>query len=66
MNDAIWSNMDGYRECHTESSKLDREGEISHNLPYTWNLRKNDTYELTSKTERLADLENELIVVRKG
>ena len=43
-------------------SKSDREGEISHAIPYMWNIKKNDTNELTCKTERLTDLENELMV----
>ena len=51
MNDAIWSNMDGHRECHTESSKFDREGEISCDIPYMWNLKRNYTNELIYKTD---------------
>ena len=30
----------------------DREGEISYDIPYMWNLKRNDTNELTFKTER--------------
>ena len=26
-------------ECHTEWSKSDREGEISYDIPYMWNLK---------------------------
>ena len=33
-NNAICSNMDGHRECHTEWSQSDREGEISYDIPY--------------------------------
>ena len=51
-NNAICSNMDGLRDCHTEWSKSDREGEILYNIPYIWNLKRNDTNELTYKTER--------------
>ena len=29
-----------------------------------WNLKRNDTNEFTYKTERLTDLENELMVAR--
>ena len=32
--------------------KLDREGEISYDIPYMWNLKRNDTNELTYKTGR--------------
>ena len=36
--------------------------ELSQDLPYMWNLKRNDTNELTK--QRLTDLENELIVAR--
>ena len=49
MNNAICSNMNGPRECHTEWSKSDRE--ISHDIPYMQNLKRNDTNELIYKTE---------------
>ena len=42
--------MDGPRECHTKGSKSDR-GEISHDIPYMWNPKRNDTNDLTYKTE---------------
>ena len=29
-----------------------REGEVSYDIPYMWNLKGNDTNELTHKTER--------------
>ena len=32
-NNAICSNMDGPRDCHTEWSKTEREGEVSHDIP---------------------------------
>ena len=32
--------------------KSDREGEISYGIPCMWNLKINDTNELTYKTER--------------
>ena len=41
-----------------------REGEILYDIPYMWNLKRNDTNELTSKTERDSDLENELMVAQ--
>ena len=50
-NNAICSNMDGPRDCHNEWSKSDREGQISHNITYMWNLKKSGTNELIYKTE---------------
>ena len=35
---AICGNMDGPRDCHTERSKSDREGEILYDIPYMYNL----------------------------
>ena len=42
--------MDGSRQRHTEWSKSDKE-EISFDIPYMWNLKRNDTKELTYETE---------------
>ena len=50
-NNAICCNIDGHRECHTEWSKSDREGEISYDIPYTWNLKRNTTKKLAYKIE---------------
>ena len=40
QNNAICSNMDGPRDCHTEWGKLDRERQISYGIAYMWNLKK--------------------------
>ena len=47
--------MDGPSECHTEWSKSDREEELSYDISHMWNLKRNDTNELTKqkKTHRL-------------
>ena len=58
--------MDGTRECHTKSSKSDREGKISYDLPYMWNLKGNDRNEFTYKTERDSQTQNELMVAGVG
>ena len=51
QNNAICSNMDGPRDCHTKWSKSDRERQI-YDIAYMWNLkRKNGTNELTYKRE---------------
>ena len=38
QNNAICSNMDGPRDCHTERSKSDTTDE--HHIAYIWNLKK--------------------------
>ena len=47
------SNIDRSRDYHTECSKSDREGQISYDATYMWNLKflKSDTNELIQKTE---------------
>jgi len=49
-NNAIWCNIDGSRDCHTEWNKSEREGQISYAITYMWNL-KYDTKELICKIE---------------
>ena len=56
--------MDGSRECHTEKNKSDRE-ETPYDVPSMWNLKRNDTNELTYKTNKPTDLENELILCQR-
>ena len=51
-------------QCHTEWSMSDR-GEISHDIPYMWNIKRNDTkWTYLQNRKRLIDLENTLIVAR--
>ena len=47
---AVCSDMDGSRVCHTERSKSDTEKQI-HDITYMWNLKLKDTNELIYKTE---------------
>ena len=42
--------MDGPRDYHTKWSKSDREKQISNDVTYMWNLKK-ETNELIYKTE---------------
>ena len=44
--------MDGPRECCTEWNKSAREGDILYDISHMWNLKRNDTNDLTYKTER--------------
>ena len=43
--------MDGPGDNHTKWSKSDRERQISYDITYMQNLKKNDTNELIYKTE---------------
>ena len=38
--------MDGSTSVILREVKSDREGEVSHDIPYMWNLKTNDTNEL--------------------
>ena len=49
-NNDICSNMDGPRDSHTKWSKSDGERQISYDITYMWNLKK-DTNEYFYKTE---------------
>ena len=41
--------MNGPRDCHAEGSKS--EGEVSYDIPYMWNLKRNDANELAKQKE---------------
>ena len=44
--DFICSNINEPRDCHTEWSKWDQEGEISYDISYMWIIKRNYTNEL--------------------
>ena len=44
--------MDGPVDRHTEWGKSDRGGEASYDIPYTWNLKRNDMSKIAYQTER--------------
>ena len=50
-NNAICSNRDKPRDCHTEWSKPNSKGEILYDIPYMWNLKRDDINEHIYKTE---------------
>ena len=57
-----WMNLESVMQ-----SKLNREGEISYDIYYMWNLKRNDANELNLQNrKRLTDLENELNGCRRG
>ena len=43
--------MDGARDCHPDGSSLDREGELSYDIRYLSNLKRNDISALIYETE---------------
>ena len=56
--------MDGPRDYHIKWSKSDRE--ISYDITYMWDLKKNDSNELIYKTEiDSTDIENKLMVTKE-
>ena len=56
-NNAIYSNEDGPRACHTKWDKLDRERQI-YGITYMWNLKKWYKWACLQKRNRLTDIEN--------
>ena len=50
-NNAVCSDMDRSGSYHTEWSKLERGGQISHEIACMWNLKRNGACELIYKTE---------------
>ena len=61
----ICRNLDGPRDGHTERSKSDREGEMSHDFPYMWDRKEIIQVNLQNR-KRLTDLENKLMVAGRG
>ena len=56
-NNAICSNVDGPRDCHTEWNKSDKERQISYDTIYMWNLKKNSI-------NKVIHVKNNLMVTR--
>ena len=59
-NNAICSNMDGPRDCHTEWRKSDTERQISCDIAYMWNLKKGYSCTYLQNRSRITDVENKL------
>ena len=60
-NNAICSNMDGPRDCHTEWSKSDGEGQILYDITYMWNVKKWYRWTYLQTKNRVTDVENNLM-----
>ena len=64
QNNAICSNMDGPRDCHTEWSKSDTERQISYDIAYMWNLKKGYKWTYLQNRSRVTDVENRFMLTR--
>ena len=65
QNNAIFSNMDGPRDCHTEWNKSDRERQISYDITYMWYLKKGHKWTYLENRNRVTEVENKLMVTRR-
>ena len=63
-NNAICSNMDGFRDYHAKWSKPDKERQISYDITYTWNLKYGTNEPIYKGENRLMDRENRFIVAK--
>ena len=61
-NNAICSDMDGPRDCHTEWSKSGRERQIASDIAHMWTLEKGYKWNYLQNTNRVTDVENKLKV----
>ena len=64
QNNAICSNIDGPRDCHTEWSKSDTERQILYDITYMWNLKKGYKWTYLQNRSRVTDVENKLMVTK--
>ena len=62
QNNDICSNMDETKDSHTEWSKSDKEGQISYDIAYMWNLKKWYKRTYLQDRNRVTDVENNLMV----
>ena len=65
-NNAICGNMVRPRDYRTKWSKSDRERQMSYDITYMWNLKKNDTNELIYKTETDSQLRKQTYGYQRG
>ena len=63
-NNAICSDMDEPRECHTKWSKSDRESQVSHDIAYLQNLKKWYKWTYLQNRSWVTDVENKFVVTR--
>ena len=63
QNNAICSDMDGPRDCHTEWIKSDRERQILY-ITYMWNLKKWYMWTYVQNRNRVTYVEKKLMVTK--
>ena len=66
LNCAIYRDMDGPRDCHTEWSKSEREKQIPYNIAYMWNLEKWYRWTYLQSRNRDTDVENKRMDTKEG
>ena len=54
--------LDGSRDCHTETCKSDREKQISYDIIYMWNLKKRYKWTYLQNINRVTDIVNKFVV----
>ena len=64
QNNAIYINMDGPRDFHSEWSKPDKDK--YHDIAYTWNLKKWYKWTYLQNINIVTEVENSLMVTRGG
>ena len=64
MKYATCNNTGGPRDYHTKGSKSDRERQISYDIPYMWNLKKEYILTYLWNRNRLAHFANKLTVTK--
>ena len=64
QNNAICSNKDGPRDCHTEWSKSDTERQISYDISYILHPKKEYKWTYLQNRSRITDVENKFMATK--
>ena len=64
QNNAIRSNKDRPRDCHTEWSKSDTERQISYDISHVLNLKKEYKRTYLQNRSRITDVENKFMATK--
>ena len=63
---AIYSNMDGTRDSHTEWNESERQRQIPYDITYNWNLISSTNEKKISTEKKIMNLENRLVAAGIG